>query len=290
MTWGSARRLGAATCSVLVAGLALGATAPASYADQRHKPTKHLSNATARQVGHRHHVSPVLPVAPVVVHVRHVAKPRNPHAATPAIPTVRPAIPAPKRPHLKIKLNDVLLPGLLGQDATVTSGSTSTSTKHSSVLFGSRLATGTTAVSAPVAAVPETAPAAAVVPSVVVERATRLRPAVTAQALLDLTSVAPATPRRVLAARQLVITRAPVVQASSRSLAVPARATQVISRELPRIGAWPAGPSAMTNTGADLPLSIALGGLLLALAAARGVAGMRHPRSDDDGDLTFAAI
>ena len=112
-----------------------------------------------------------------------------------------------------------------------------------------------------------------------------MRPVVSAQALF---AVTPASVRRVVAAPPL---RKPAAQAISHHATPVGRApVQTVSRALPRIGAWPAGPGAMTKTGTDLPLSLALGGLLLALAAARGVAGMRHPKSDDDGHLSFGAI
>jgi hypothetical protein len=305
-----AKRLGAVACSLTLGVLALGVTAPASYADQRHKPAKpakHDSQPAVRHVsqagslGHvsaKHHASPA-----ALVLQRRAAKPRNLHAATPAIPTVRPAIPAPKRSHVKIRLTDVLLPGLLGEDTSSSAKAegTGSSAKHSSVLLGSRLLSETPAVVAPTVVAPtvvapavvapETAPVPAVVPSVVVKRATRpLRPAVTAESLLDVT---PVTPRRALAARQLS-PRTLVAQTNSRPAAAPvhrpAAPLQTVSKELPRIGAWLPGPGSMTKTGTDLPLSLALGGLLLALAAARGVAGMRHPRSEDDGHLTFGAI
>ena len=305
-----ARRLGAMACSLTMGLLALGATAPASYADQPRKPaetSKHAEHsegskhteqskrsevkAPIRTAVHPHRATPA-----AVEHKGRAVRQRTPHAAKQAVPTVRPAIPASKRSHVTVKLIDVLLPGLLGEGSGSAAqlADTGSAAKRASALIGSRLPSETPVVSTPSVAVPEAAPAPVVVPSVVLRPATgELRPVIPAATLLDVTLVTPGSPQGVLAARK-VSTRSLAAQGSSRRASASVHAaqgpTQVIRKELPRVGVWPSGPGALTRTGADLPLSLALGGLLLALAAARGVARMRHPRSDDDGHLTFAAV
>ena len=306
MTRGLARRTGAVLCVSGIATLALGATASASFADHRDHPAKqgkHSSHPHARQDVPRHvttasvvanHHAAKTHAANTRATKTHAAKPRNARAAQPAIPSDRPAIPAAKRPHVTgktIKLTDVLLPDLLGQ-----TGSSTTTTKRASVLLGARLTPAvvtpavvthtvtpsvTHTVTPPVTAT-VTVPRVAV-PSVLVRqvpRAVAPAAAVNAQSLLNISPV-----RQV--SRSLGVQGISTLHAAAR----PARhlAVQAVSRELPRIGQWPSGPSALINTGADLPLSVALGGLVLALAAARGVAQMRHQRSEDDAELTFAS-
>jgi hypothetical protein len=301
--------VGTTGCSLVLAALALGATAPAGYADSRGTPgDRHGGHvevdghaASAKQTEHAEHTErakqvehdgragyldseqPCVPAVSADLHALQRMKAR--HSPTSTRRVVLATVQRPTRTYLRPSMAF-----LLGQSARTTN-------KHASVLLGSRLLTETPLVSAPAVVVPETAPAPSVavpetapVPSVVVRPVIRpARPGITAQSLLDIGTAAAAAPRHVLAVRTVATTRVLVVQRNSRSATVRVQAPQAVSKELPRIGAWPAGPSTLTSARADLPLSLALGGLLLALAAARGVARMRHPRTDDS-HLSFGAV
>jgi hypothetical protein len=119
--------------------------------------------------------------------------------------------------------------------------------------------------------------------------------------LLDVTTVSPVATRTVLAPRrlasapsrslgQVAATRAVAAKSGTTRAAASLRRAaapgQLVNRDVPRIGDWPTGPVSLSSSTTGLPLAVALGGLVLALAAARGVARMRHPRTDDP-DLSF---
>lgn len=285
---GVARRTGAGLCTLTLVGLCLGATAPASFAAERAKPAKHEDNQ---------------------------AKQAAPTEATPAKAKPAKAEPAPAKPakhrsaqhaahrvkhrevvrSAPIKLDDLLLPGALAGAAA-----TDPLLRRPSALLV------VPAVAVPEASVPAaTAPlVTAPVISVVVKKAPNTKaarsssPTVSAEALLDVTTVSPVAARTVLAPRRLAIgpghslvqvTSARAVRAAAAAVTRAAAPAQVVNRELSHVGAWPAGPVSLRNQANGLPMAVALGGLVLALAAARGVSRMRQPRTDDP-DLNFSSV
>lgn len=273
---GVARRIGAAACTVSLTALCLGATAPASLADDRERPGKHGKQSAEKLAKHRGepatHAKKAKPAKAKKSKAGKAKKPGQRKTTTAAL-VAKPhqaAKPAKAERQARIKLDDLLLPDQLGDGADE----------------------------------PVRRPSSLVAPAPVVLKQAKVdtgsAPSVSAESLLDLTSVSPVAARNVLAPRRLASSQVSVGQVSvaraadaraatarrASSVAPVAAPVQVVNRAVPPIGAWPGGPVSWPSGTADLPLSIALGGLILALAAARGVSRMRHPQTDDP-DLSF---
>lgn len=251
MARGTGTAVGASSCSLALAALLLGTTAtPALAAPDKHHAAKHhaAKHHAAKHHAAKHHRAKPHAAKP------HAATPRNPHAALPAVPAAKDEQTSPVR-------------------------------RGSLVLGGQLPLTVTTAELPPGVTAPELAAPEVVVPSVVVRQPPGQLRHVAAEALLDVTAVTPAAAHRTVVLRHSATGAGGTVVVGSHRHAVAAE-SPLVTRTLPRIGSWPSGASGFAPAASDAPLSLALGGLLLALAAARGVARVRHARPEDP-DLTF---